>query len=100
MGVAEDPGILPRSLAEFFDCMADSTLLEEELEDASAIQNGENGGFSAGTKKEGLEEGENRVKVKDVISLRSTQGELSWPFEITHTLGRCIDSLMCVRRNI
>lgn len=65
MGVAEDPGILPRSLAEFFDCMADPTLLEEKLEEANEIESGENGGFSAGSKKEGFEEGENRVNANE-----------------------------------
>lgn len=64
MGVAEDPGILPRSLAEFFDCMSDSSLLREEMEDAAAEKEDEMGEEQLATKDhrtEGLEDGENRV---------------------------------------
>ncbi|CDJ64465.1 kinesin heavy chain, putative [Eimeria necatrix] len=63
MGVAEDPGILPRSLAEFFDCMSDSSLLREEMEDAAAEKEDEMGEEQLATKDhrtEGLEDGENR----------------------------------------
>lgn len=64
MGVAEDPGILPRSLAEFFDCMSDSSLLREEMEDAAAEKEEETGETQLATtepRTEGLEDGENRV---------------------------------------
>ncbi|KAL8272372.1 hypothetical protein Esti_003662 [Eimeria stiedai] len=62
MGVAEDPGILPRSLAEFFDCMSDSSLLRDEMADAAAEKEEENGSTLSGSnnRAEGLEEGENR----------------------------------------
>ena len=64
MGVAEDPGILPRSLAEFFDCMSDSSLLREEMEDAAAEKEEDPGETQLATmesRSEGPEEGENRV---------------------------------------
>ncbi|CDJ29234.1 LOW QUALITY PROTEIN: kinesin heavy chain, putative [Eimeria mitis] len=63
MGVAEDPGILPRSLAEFFDCMSDSSLLREEMEDAAAEKEEETGETqlaATDSRTEGLEAGENR----------------------------------------
>lgn len=63
MGVAEDPGILPRSLAEFFDCMSDSSLLRDKMADAAAEKDGTSGdiqGYSSSSRTEGLEEGENR----------------------------------------
>nr|CEL67613.1 TPA: kinesin heavy chain, putative [Neospora caninum Liverpool] len=42
MGVADDPGILPRSLAEFFDCVTDPSLLKEEEREMKR-QQGEEG---------------------------------------------------------
>ncbi|KAL8435565.1 hypothetical protein ACSSS7_002410 [Eimeria intestinalis] len=62
MGVAEDPGILPRSLAEFFDCMSDSSLLRDEMAEAAAEKEEEIGSIQSGSnnRAEGLEEGENR----------------------------------------
>ncbi|KFG51641.1 putative kinesin heavy chain, partial [Toxoplasma gondii p89] len=41
MGVADDPGILPRSLAEFFDCVTDPSLLKEEEEELKRQQGDE-----------------------------------------------------------
>lgn len=63
MGVAEDPGILPRSLAEFFDCMSDASLLRDEMADVFAEKEdlGESPDASS-SRTEGLEEGENRVQ--------------------------------------
>lgn len=44
MGVADDPGILPRSLAEFFDCVNDPSLRKEEEQEVKRKQQGEEGG--------------------------------------------------------
>ncbi|KAL8438827.1 hypothetical protein Efla_003864 [Eimeria flavescens] len=65
MGVAEDPGILPRSLAEFFDCMSDSSLLRDEMADAAAEKGGDEQEGANG-RTEGLEDGENR-RVNDLL---------------------------------
>ncbi|KAL8445792.1 hypothetical protein Emed_005348 [Eimeria media] len=71
MGVAEDPGILPRSLAEFFDCMSDSSLLRDEMADAAAEKEVENGSTQSDSnnRAEGLEEGENRISVSQLLEL-------------------------------
>ncbi|PFH38394.1 putative kinesin heavy chain [Besnoitia besnoiti] len=54
MGVADDPGILPRSLAEFFDCVTDPSLLKEEEQEVQR-QKAEDGDATE-DKREGADE--------------------------------------------